>query len=87
MDTNKAKTILDVRTPDEFNQDHVEGALNIPIDQVASRIDEIKALPKPIVTYCGSGKRAGMAVSILNENGISDVTNGGGISDMKQANK
>lgn len=87
MDANNTKTIVDVRTPEEFNMDHIEGAINIPLDKVASRINEFKAMPKPIVAYCRSGNRSGMAVSILKQNGITEAINGGGIDDMKQATK
>lgn len=78
------KTFLDVRTPEEFNSDHIDGAVNIPVDQLNNRIDEVKALPTPIVAYCRSGNRSGMAVGILNQHGITDVTNGGGIDDMRK---
>lgn len=84
MATNNNKTILDVRTPEEFNSGHVDGAINIPVDQVANRIEEIKEMPTPIVAYCRSGNRSGMAVSILKQHGITDVTNGGGIDDMRK---
>jgi phage shock protein E len=84
MATNNNKTILDVRTPEEFNSGHVDGAINIPVDQVAARIEEIKEMPTPIVAYCRSGNRSGMAVSILKQHGITDVSNGGGIDDMRK---
>ena len=41
-------------------------------------------MTKPIVAYCKSGNRSGMAVSILKQNGITDVINGGGLDDLKQ---
>lgn len=84
MATTNQQTLLDVRTPEEFNSDHIEGAINIPVDQLNNRIDEVKALPTPIVAYCRSGNRSGMAVSILKQQGITDVTNGGGIDDMRK---
>ena len=78
-------TIVDVRTPEEFAGQHVPGAINIPLDQVAQRINEFKELPKPIIAYCRSGNRSGMAVTILKQNGITEAVNGGGIDDMLQA--
>lgn len=81
---SKNQTILDVRTVEEFNGEHINGAINIPLDQVADRIEEIKEMPKPIIAYCRSGNRSGVAVSILKQHGITDVANGGGINDMKQ---
>ncbi len=82
MNTN-AKTIIDVRTPEEFAPDHIEGAINIPLDQVANRIDEFRSMEQPMVAYCRSGNRSGVAVSILKQNGI-EATNGGGIDDMRK---
>lgn len=80
-------TIIDVRTPEEFADQHVPDAINIPLNEVAQRINEIKELPKPIVAYCSSGNRSGMAVSILKQSGIAEAVNGGGIDNMLQATK
>lgn len=87
MTIDKNATIIDVRTPEEFSGQHVPGAINIPLDQLSIRMDEIKEMPKPIVAYCRSGNRSGMAVGIMKQNGISDAVNGGGISDMLLAIK
>lgn len=84
--TNNA-TILDVRTPEEFAVQHVPGAINIPLAEVAQRISELKELPKPVIAYCRSGNRSGMTVAILKQNGIAEAVNGGGIEEMmKQYN-
>ena len=83
----KNATIVDVRTPDEFAGQHIPGAINIPLDEVAQRINELKELPKPIIAYCRSGNRSGMAVAILKQNGIAEAVNGGGIDEMLQATK
>ena len=77
-------TIVDVRTPGEFAGQHVPGAINIPLDEVAQRINEFKEMPKPIIAYCRSGNRSGMAVAILKQNGITEAVNGGGIDEMLQ---
>lgn len=77
-------TILDVRTPEEFSGSHCPDAINIPLNELPQRLDEIKALKQPIVAYCRSGNRSGMAVSILKQNGIPDVYNGGGLADLIQ---
>ena len=81
---NGQKTCVDVRTPEEYAGGHVPGAINIPLDQVQNRLDEFKEMPKPIVAYCRSGARSGMATSILKGAGITDVINGGGMSDVLQ---
>ena len=85
MDSNA--TIVDVRTPEEFNGEHIPNAVNIPLDQVEQRIDEFKKMEKPIIAYCRSGNRSGMAVSILKQAGITEAVNGGGIDDVKQQMK
>lgn len=84
METLNHATIVDVRTPEEFSSEHITDAINIPLDQVQQRINEFKKLPKPIVAYCRSGNRSGMAVSILKQNGIVEAINGGGLDDLKQ---
>jgi phage shock protein E len=76
-------SIVDVRTVMEYQSGHVEGAINIPLDEVQSRISEFEEMPKPIVVYCRSGARSGMAMSILKQSGINDVYNGGGLADMQ----
>ncbi len=64
------KTIVDVRTPGEFMGGNVAGSINIPLQEIQQRIDEIKNLPKPIVLCCASGGRSSMATSFLQSNGI-----------------
>jgi rhodanese-related sulfurtransferase len=81
IDQIKAKkgTLLDVRSVMEFEGEHIEGAINIPLDKVETKIKEIANMPKPIVVYCLSGGRSGVATSILQQNGINEAYNGGGI--------
>jgi phage shock protein E len=81
---NGPKTLVDVRTPEEYAGGHVPGAINIPLDEVQSRLDEFRNMPKPVVAYCRSGARSGMATSILKQAGVQDVVNGGGITDVMQ---
>jgi phage shock protein E len=87
MNIDKNATIVDVRTPGEFDGQHIAGAINIPLDEVAQRINELKNLPKPIITYCRSGSRSSVAVNILKQNGITEAVNGGGIDEMLQKTK
>ena len=81
---NHTQTLVDVRTPEEYNSGHIEGAINIPLDQVPQKLNEIRELPKPIIAYCRSGNRSDMAVHILKQSGIESVVNGGGITDLKK---
>ena len=80
-------TVIDVRTPQEYAQDHYPGAVNIPLDEIQQHLQELKKTEGPIVAYCRSGNRSGMAVSILKQNGINEVYNGGGLEDLLQQSK
>lgn len=68
--------LLDVRTPGEFNSGHAKGAVNIPLQSLSNHIDEIKAKGKPVVAYCRSGNRSGMAANLLGQHGIEAVNAG-----------
>lgn len=76
-------TIIDVRNDWEYASGHVEGALNIPVNELPEHLDKIRALKGPIVVYCQSGGRSGMAQQFLQQNGFADVYNGGGIGQMR----
>lgn len=80
---NPSTVIVDVRSPWEFEMEHIPGAKNIPLEEVMYKTAEIKNLNTAVVLYCRSGNRSGMAVSILKQNGITEVYNGGGLSDMQ----
>jgi phage shock protein E len=63
--------ILDVRTPEEFAEGHVPGAVNIPHDKLADRIGELMgAQKKEVVLYCRSGRRAALAAETLTLHGF-----------------
>lgn len=72
-----SKTIVDVRTAAEFMGGHVPGSINIPLQEVQARLEEIKALPQPILLCCLSGGRSGQATQFLKQQGV-DCSNGGG---------
>lgn len=65
--------VLDVRTPQEYAQGHVPGAVNVPYDQLASRLAEVPK-DKDIVLYCRSGRRTGLAADVLASNGYSRLS-------------
>ena len=64
-----APLILDVRTPEEFADGHVPGAVLIPHDQLEARIAELGA-PREVVVYCRSGRRSALVEPILEKNGF-----------------
>jgi len=72
--------ILDVRTPEEFNEAHIEGVMLIPVDTLEDRLNELPK-DKPIITYCKVGGRSATAAAILVENGFTQVYDMGGITD------
>jgi rhodanese-related sulfurtransferase len=65
--------VLDVRSPEEFKEGHVPGAVNIPYDQMASRLADVPK-DKDLVLYCRSGRRAGIAAEVLAANGYSRLS-------------
>lgn len=73
---NNQKTIIDVRTPAEFMGGHVAGSINIPLNEIPTKVDEIKAMEQPIILCCASGNRSGQATMFLKQFGI-DCSNGG----------
>lgn len=72
----KGAVILDVRTPNEFRQGHIQGSKNIPVNEIRSKIEMIKKWNKPVITVCLSGGRSAAAKSVLSAAGI-EVYNGG----------
>src|SRR3990167_1870768 len=76
MDTTQT-VLVDVRSPAEFASGHVQGAVNLPLDRLAS--DALGVLPDkaaPLVLYCVSGARSEMAAQWLRQMGYTQVTNG-----------
>lgn len=76
---------VDVRTPEEYAEGHVRGAINIPYDQMAQRWTELqKDEGRAIVLYCRTGHRAGIALTELQQHGFAHAVNGGGLAALEQ---
>lgn len=75
-------TIVDVRSPSEFQSGHYKKALNIPVSEIARRANEIGKTDSPVVLYCLSGGRCVKAKAILEEKGFKQVYSAGGLGDM-----
>ena len=75
--------IVDVRSRFEFDMGHVPGSKNIPLEEISLHLNEFKLQQTPVVLYCRSGNRSGMAVSILKQGGVVNVYNGGGLGDIQ----
>lgn len=75
--------IVDVRSPWEFDMEHLPCALNIPLEEIPGRVNEFKNMKTPVILYCRSGNRSGMALQLLKQNGLTDIFNGGSITDLQ----
>ncbi|MDE2607118.1 MAG: rhodanese-like domain-containing protein [Burkholderiales bacterium] len=73
--------LIDVRSPAEFAQGNAPGTVNIPLQELGSRLHEI---PKayPVVVGCASGTRSGMAAMLLKRHGYAAVYNIGAWSNF-----
>jgi rhodanese-related sulfurtransferase len=82
IDSSQAKALidkggvflLDVRTPDEYQQAHLQGAVLIPVDQVGKRFGEIPK-ERTVLVYCAVGSRSSAAAGILADKGYRNVYN------------
>lgn len=83
---NDGAFLVDVRTPQEFSGGKISGSVNIPLDQIPSQIAKFKN-KKNIVVFCRSGNRSSYAKSILEKNGITNITNGGSVGNVKKCVK
>lgn len=78
--------VIDVRTREEFSGGAYPGAVNIPLDELANRVNELGKNPeRPIVVYCASGARSAYAQKMLSQLGYHQVKNGGGLAAMMSA--
>lgn len=72
--------LLDVRSPHEFATVHLPQAVNIPVDQLDARLDEVRQFARPVVVYCASGMRSNKAAGVLRGAEIEDVHDLGSLS-------
>jgi phage shock protein E len=68
--------LVDVRTPAEFLQGSVKGAVNIPLSSIPRQIEKFRG-KKNIIVFCRSGNRSEAAKNMLEQNGLHNVINGG----------
>jgi phage shock protein E len=67
--------LLDVRSPEEYANGHLPGAVNIPVQQLDRRLAEVGPPDHELVVYCRSGHRSGRATEILRQHGFTKVHN------------
>lgn len=82
--SSRNAVILDVRTKEEYISGAIPGSKHIPLQLVATRINEIKKWNKPVICCCASGVRSGRASAILMSNGIESINGGGWTSLYKK---
>jgi rhodanese-related sulfurtransferase len=66
----KDKFLLDVRSPQEFQESHIKNSINIPLNQIPDNIEKIRQISKPILIICKLGPRAHKAQEFLAQNNI-----------------
>lgn len=80
------RTVIDVRSPSEYAEAHIVGALNIDVDgaDFAARIEELDP-ETPYLVYCRSGNRSAQAAAQMEQAGIKDIADAGGLADLARA--
>lgn len=75
--------VIDVRSADEYDAGHIKHAINIPLEQLESRLDEINAYKdKNVVLYCNTGNRSGKALDLLKQKGFNKLSNADGVKQF-----
>ena len=74
-------TVVDVRSESEFRSGAYRGAINVPLGELAGKLQRIRK-DRPVVVYCASGSRSAMAARILKKAGYADVSNAGGLHHL-----
>ncbi len=81
---DKEVALLDVRSPEEFSQEHIAGATLIPVQELSASLSKLQDVKnKKIIVYCHSGMRSVAASRILVTNGFTPLNVTGGISQWK----
>ncbi len=78
--------LIDVRTPQEYTAEHIEKAINLPINDIQKGSLPQVAKDTSIELYCRTGHRASIVKTILEQNGFTTVKNIGGLEDLKSQN-
>lgn len=80
MNNQENWALVDVRSPGEFAAGHVPGSINVPLDRLEQELAVLfPDKDKPLLVYCLSGARSGMAVQWLQQIGYHQAVNGGGV--------
>ncbi len=82
MENRTGPIVVDVRTQDEFDYGAFPGAVNIPLDELEARMNELGDKSRPIILYCATGARSAYAQQLLMAYGFTNSQNGGGLARM-----
>ena len=74
--------IIDVRTKEEFQNGHIPGSINIPLQILGNNLSRIQK-DVPVILCCASGIRSGSATSMLRSKGFTNVYNGGAWTSLQ----
>lgn len=77
----KGAMVVDVRTPEEFAEGHLENAVNFPLSSLGQYVHDLDK-DAPLVLYCRSGRRSGAAYQYLVKQGFTNLHNAGGYEEM-----
>ena len=72
--------LLDVRTPEEYEEGHIPKSKNIPLHMIGKVDSVVKSKSSPVFVYCHSGARSRQAVNLMQQMGYENVKNIGGIA-------
>lgn len=78
-ETRPGRIYLDVRTPEEFAEGHIEGSRNLPLHELKKIDTVIPDKDAPVYVYCLSGARSRRSAALMRHMGYTDVTDMGGI--------
>jgi rhodanese-related sulfurtransferase len=81
-DIENGSLLLDVRTEEEFSDGYIDGAINLPLDDIKSNKFPNVSKDKPLYVYCRSGNRSAEASKILEDAGYINVIDLGGVEDV-----
>jgi len=83
--TQSGPKIIDVRSPHEYADGHLAGAINIPYDQIGQRISQVTTnKSEPLLIHCRSGGRSAMAKAALQARGYTNVTDLGSMDNARR---
>lgn len=74
LKTDKEMLLIDVRSPQEYKESHLEGAINLPLYDIEEKArEQIKKKDTPMIIYCQSGSRSRRAMQILRQEGYENL--------------